>query len=183
MGLFGSKEDKEKRKELEKQVKTLLKKFELSDLNKFCQNVLGNEIEPWRKKGDEYEKNGKMYQEYHPIARDEYDDYIWKHIKKNDATYEQLQDFAIRHNLVPRYYFDDNDKNKRSQDTRRDFSDEIKREVLKRQDNNCNKCGKLLDTRDFDHIDGNNSNNSINNCQALCPTCHRKKTEYENTNR
>jgi len=183
MGLFGSKEDKEKRKELEKQVKTLFKKFELSDLNKLCQNVLGKEIEPWRKKDDEFEKNGKMYQEYHPIERSEYEDYIWKHIKKNDITYEQLQDFAIRHSLVPRYYFDGNGKNKSSQDTRRDFPDEIKREILKRQDYNCNKCGSFLGSPDFDHIDGDNSNNSIKNCQALCPTCHRKKTGQENADR
>jgi 5-methylcytosine-specific restriction endonuclease McrA len=29
---------------------------------------------------------------------------------------------------------------------------------------------------DYDHIDGNRSNNKISNCQALCPNCHAKKT-------
>jgi len=29
---------------------------------------------------------------------------------------------------------------------------------------------------DFDHKDGNRYNNSPSNCQALCPTCHAKKT-------
>jgi 5-methylcytosine-specific restriction endonuclease McrA len=29
---------------------------------------------------------------------------------------------------------------------------------------------------DYDHIDGNRSNNDPSNCQALCPNCHAKKT-------
>jgi hypothetical protein len=29
---------------------------------------------------------------------------------------------------------------------------------------------------DYDHKDGNRSNNHARNCQALCPNCHAKKT-------
>jgi len=29
---------------------------------------------------------------------------------------------------------------------------------------------------DYDHIDGNRSNNSPDNCQVLCPNCHAKKS-------
>ena len=29
---------------------------------------------------------------------------------------------------------------------------------------------------DYDHIDGNRSNNHARNCQASCPNCHAKKT-------
>jgi len=59
---------------------------------------------------------------------------------------------------------------------RRSFSKSIKAKVLKIQNNRCKACGKKLDDRDFDHIDGDSSNNSLENCQALCLDCHRKKT-------
>ncbi len=59
---------------------------------------------------------------------------------------------------------------------RRSFSKSIKAKVLKMQNNRCKACGKKLDDRDFDHIDGDSSNKSLENCQALCLDCHRKKT-------
>jgi len=33
-----------------------------------------------------------------------------------------------------------------------------------------------LEVFNFDHIDGDRSNNSFFNCQALCPNCHARKT-------
>jgi len=60
---------------------------------------------------------------------------------------------------------------------RRAFSGSTKDKVLKMQNNRCKACGKKLDGRDFDHIDRNSSNNSLENCQALCLECHRKKTQ------
>jgi len=59
---------------------------------------------------------------------------------------------------------------------RRSFSNIIKREVLAKQNYRCMFCGEKLDAKDFDHIDGDSSNNSLNNCQALCPNCHATKT-------
>lgn len=59
---------------------------------------------------------------------------------------------------------------------RKDFSIEVKEQVLKNQGHRCNECRKLLDVVDYDHIDGDRSNNELNNCQALCPTCHAKKS-------
>lgn len=59
---------------------------------------------------------------------------------------------------------------------RRSFSKSTKAEALKRQNYRCNICGKKSDVWDFDHIDGDSSNNSLENCQALCPNCHAKKT-------
>jgi len=59
---------------------------------------------------------------------------------------------------------------------RRQFPKLTKEKVLKMQKNRCKLCGKKSDVWDFDHIDGDKSNNDISNCQALCPNCHAKKT-------
>jgi len=59
---------------------------------------------------------------------------------------------------------------------RKDFSKSTKEPTMKKQKNRCNDCGKKSKHLDFDHIDGNSSNNSLDNCQALCPNCHAKKT-------
>ena len=59
---------------------------------------------------------------------------------------------------------------------RRDFPKTIQQATLIKQAYRCNMCKKKSDEINFDHIDGNRSNNSIRNCQALCPNCHAKKT-------
>ncbi len=59
---------------------------------------------------------------------------------------------------------------------RRGFVDSVKKEVLRLQDHKCNVCNRLLDVVDYDHKDGDSSNNDISNCQALCPNCHAKKS-------
>ena len=59
---------------------------------------------------------------------------------------------------------------------RRQFTKKIKLSVLLAQGYKCKICKGRLDEADFDHIDGDRSNNTITNCQALCPNCHAKKT-------
>lgn len=59
---------------------------------------------------------------------------------------------------------------------RKDFSKMTRQITLIKQADKCNECKKKLEVINFDHIDGNRSNNSITNCQALCPNCHAKKT-------
>jgi len=61
---------------------------------------------------------------------------------------------------------------------RKDFSEKTKKTTLIKQNHKCNICREKLDNElcDFDHIDGDRSNNSTSNCQALCPICHAKKT-------
>ncbi len=59
---------------------------------------------------------------------------------------------------------------------RKSFPKTTQKNVLFEQKDKCNDCGKKSKIWDFDHIDGNSSNNSLSNCQALCPNCHAKKT-------
>jgi len=69
---------------------------------------------------------------------------------------------------------------------RRKFSSEVEQRTLKNQRYRCNDCGKVIGEVkgrlvwfDYDHIDGNPSNNDPSNCQALCKNCHQHKTERE----
>lgn len=59
---------------------------------------------------------------------------------------------------------------------RRHFSEYVKEETLRRQNHRCNSCNRLLNVVDFDHTNGDSSNNDLNNCQALCPNCHAEKS-------
>jgi len=59
---------------------------------------------------------------------------------------------------------------------RKSFPKTTQMTSLSEQKTRCNICGKKSDIWDFDHIDGDSSNNSLSNCQALCPNCHAKKT-------
>ena len=65
---------------------------------------------------------------------------------------------------------------RRSKKLRRDFPVSTKKLVSAFQNYRCNHCKRRLDVVNFDHIDGDRSNNSIFNCQALCPNCHARKT-------
>lgn len=67
---------------------------------------------------------------------------------------------------------------------RKAFSKITQIKTLEYQRNRCKLCGKKLKAPsiDFDHIDGNRENNSISNCQALCPNCHAKKTRKSSKN-
>ena len=72
------------------------------------------------------------------------------------------------------------DKNKRSRKSKRKaFSKQTKNIVLLLQGFHCRICGNYLDVKEFDHINGDKTNNLPSNCQALCPTCHRRKTRLD----
>ena len=59
---------------------------------------------------------------------------------------------------------------------RKYFPTEIKKNTLKKQRYRCAICKWNAGLFDFDHLDGNRSNNKMSNCIALCPNCHAKKT-------
>ena len=56
---------------------------------------------------------------------------------------------------------------------------EVEREQVRiNQDGKCARCQRPPPRWEYDHIDGNSNNNSLSNCQGLCPNCHSVKT-YE----
>jgi hypothetical protein len=51
---------------------------------------------------------------------------------------------------------------------RRYFPEYVKKETLLDQNYRCAICKRSAGVWNFDHVDGNRSNNDANNCQALC---------------
>lgn len=56
------------------------------------------------------------------------------------------------------------------------FSQSTKAKVLAKQDHRCTHCKRLLNVVDYDHKNGDRSDNRESNCVALCPNCHAIKT-------
>jgi len=59
---------------------------------------------------------------------------------------------------------------------RQHFSDSVKESILRKQNHKCAHCKRILNVVDWDHKNGDRSNNNESNCQALCPNCHAIKT-------
>jgi len=55
-----------------------------------------------------------------------------------------------------------------------------KEQVRSRQYGKCNMCFTPPTKWKYDYIDGNKSNNDLNNCQGLCPDCISIKTKRDN---
>jgi hypothetical protein len=67
-------------------------------------------------------------------------------------------------------------RKRRKPKERRGFSQYVKENILRKQDHKCAHCKKLLNVVDWDHKNGDRSDNRESNCQALCPNCHAIKT-------
>ena len=59
---------------------------------------------------------------------------------------------------------------------RRGWTVDEKEQVRIRQDGKCAHCGKPPPRWDYHHVDGDRSNNSMSNCEGLCPNCHSVET-------
>ncbi len=55
-----------------------------------------------------------------------------------------------------------------------------KEQVRDRQYGKCNMCFTQPSKWKYDYIDGNKSNNDLNNCQGLCSDCYLIKTQRDN---
>ncbi len=62
---------------------------------------------------------------------------------------------------------------------RRGWSSIQKEQVRDRQYDKCNMCFTQPLQWKYDHINGDKSNNDLNNCQGLCPPCYSVKTERD----
>ena len=62
---------------------------------------------------------------------------------------------------------------------RKPFTKWIKESTLKNQEGKCNMCSIPLNNyiAEYDHKDGDKTNNQLSNCQALCANCHSEKTK------
>jgi hypothetical protein len=58
------------------------------------------------------------------------------------------------------------------------FPTKVRYQVLVAQKNRCAMCNGYVERldREFDHKNGDRSNNKRSNCQVLHTRCHRKKT-------
>jgi hypothetical protein len=105
-------------------------------------------------------------------------------ITKEDFTHELTEELGYVHELFkPPRIRRGKKKREYSAVLRRDFSEETKLEVLRKQDHRCALCRRLLNVVDYDHIDGDRSNNDISNCQAICPYCHAIKSRKKQSER
>lgn len=76
-----------------------------------------------------------------------------------------------------------NKKGKKKSKERKCFSQFVQQSVLRKQDHKCALCKRLLNVVDYDHKNGDRSDNRESNCQALCPNCHAVKTRRERNKR
>lgn len=62
---------------------------------------------------------------------------------------------------------------------RQHFSEQQKTNCRKKQEGKCNKCGKHPPRWEYNHKDGDRSNNADSNIEGLCPDCHSVVTYDE----
>ncbi len=89
MGLFGRSKKKDESIE---QLKSLFDKFEYSDLENFCSNVIG--IKP--------ETIGTSER----LSKIELLDYIWDRYNEGKFNFEKTKDFAIKQAIISQDFFD-----------------------------------------------------------------------------
>lgn len=59
---------------------------------------------------------------------------------------------------------------------RKGWTPDEKEQVRIRQDGKCAHCAKPPPRWEYHHVDGDRSNNSLDNCEGLCPNCHSVET-------
>ena len=78
----------------------------------------------------------------------------------------------IAENTPKTYYYNTNPK----PILRKNFTESTKKSSRFIQGQVCNSCKKYTDLWEYHHRDRDRSNNSLENCEALCPYCHAEKT-------
>ncbi|MGI0073136.1 MAG: hypothetical protein ACREA3_04945 [Nitrosotalea sp.] len=87
MGLFGRSKQKD---EAVEQLKMLFDKFEYTDIEKFCKDVIGKVPQSSNERPE----------------RIQLLEFIWKHYREGDLNFQQVKDFAIKDGIVTSNFFD-----------------------------------------------------------------------------
>lgn len=87
MGLFGRTKQKDEKVE---QMKALLDKFEFTDLEKLCKEVIGKAPQSSNER----------------IERIQLLEFIWENYRKGTLNFQQVKDFAVKQGTVPQNFFD-----------------------------------------------------------------------------
>jgi len=74
-------------------------------------------------------------------------------------------------------------RNRKKPKERKGFSESVKENIMRKQNHKCAHCNKLLNVVDWNHKNGDRSDNRESNCQALCPNCHAIKTRRTQSKR
>ena len=87
MGLFGRSKQKD---ETVEQLKALFDRFEYTDIEKLCKDVIG-----------------KMPQSNNDRPeRIQLLEFVWKHYKEQGLNFQQVKDFAIKEGIITPNFFD-----------------------------------------------------------------------------
>ena len=116
------------------------------------------------------------------LAERDYEDKFWYHVKicmdQNRGVTEKECENYVREiwkkegrKIPPKYAVEEDEKI-----IRKGWTEPEKEQVRIKQDGRCAMCQKPPPRWEYDHIDGNRENNSLSNCQGLCPNCHSVKT-------
>ncbi len=87
MGLF--RRTKQKDENIES-MKALFDKFEYTDLEKLCNEVIGKSPQPRTER----------------LERIELLEFIWENYRKGNLNFQQVKDFAVRQGIVSQNFFD-----------------------------------------------------------------------------
>lgn len=87
MGLFGRSKQKD---EAVEQLKALFDKFEYTDIEKLCKDVIGKIPQSSNERPE----------------RIQLLEFIWKHYREGDLNFQQVNDFAIKEGIVTPNFFD-----------------------------------------------------------------------------
>lgn len=92
-----------------REIEDLLDKFEVPDLEKLCENVIGDfpESEIEEQEREVGEDKVEVTTIEHDLTRQDYLGFIWEHLEDEKIKYKQLQDFALKNRIVSPSFFGD----------------------------------------------------------------------------
>ena len=179
MGLFGRKKDEisEVSYKIDKKAKKFVKISQDYNRNGGHEIIQINYIDEALKISPDYafawEIKGNLLNriEKYEEAISCFDEVIRLEVNSNKYSIDQQNATTYKNSLLDKLA---KLKNKKSIE-RKGWSESEKEEVRINQDGKCALCQKPPPRWEYDHIDGDRSNDSVSNCQGLCPNCHSVK--------